>query len=97
MRWIVSVSGEKVFERADSSCGSFIVATEPVVARRRCFLESWWSEARNGVVVWGIVWVVAIFGLLVVGSLCAVLHEVGREKYGKRGGVCGGTSTSTSP
>jgi len=53
-----------------------MVATEPVVARRRCFLESWWLEARNGVS--GVTDGMAILGLLVVGVLllCVVMTVV---------------------
>jgi len=72
-RWIVRLLGENVWERWVSSWGSFMVATEPVVARRRCFLESWWWEARNGVS--GVIDGVAILGLpvVVVSLLCVVM------------------------
>jgi len=73
-RWIVRAFGGNVWERWVSSCGSFMVATEPVVARRRCFLESWWLEARNGVS--GVTDGMAILGLLVVGVLLCVVMTV---------------------
>ena len=70
-RWIVRISGENFWERWVSNSGSFMVATEPVVARRRCFLESWWLEARNGVS--GVTDGMVILGLFMVGVLLCVV------------------------
>lgn len=88
-RWIVRVSGENFWERWVSNSGSFMVATEPAVARRRCFLESWWLEARNGVS--GVIDGMAILGLSIYGGrvllLCVVMIVVWYRWWWWGGGV----------